>query len=78
MKEIFLNFINHSLNMFKNDFKKLTKKELDLALKFIEENECLDKSEFELKVNRMFIGKELTKNWKIVMQFLSMANSSRK
>lgn len=79
MKDIFLELERHPLGMIKKDFKKLKKDEMELSLRFIEENSHLDRNDFEFKLNRLFLDKENNKpkNWKIILQLLSMTNSRR-
>lgn len=59
-------------------FKRLRKPELELCLKFIEQHDHLSKGDFELAVNRMFLGAtERPKNWTICLELLTCANSAQ-
>lgn len=78
MKDLFLGMGNHPLEMISRNFKKLKKDEMELSLKFIEENSHLDRNDFEYKLNRLFMdNRNPPKNWKIILELLSMTNSKR-
>lgn len=57
-------------------YKKLTADDLNLCIDFINQNWELDKNDFEKKVNRLFLDKEKTKNWKLITELLICANSA--
>lgn len=60
----------------KKAYAKMTKKDLEIAINFIESNHSLSPSEFEHKVNRMFIDKiDKPKNFTIILELLSCCNS---
>lgn len=61
----------------KRVFNKLSKNEKDLAVAFITQNDGLNKGEFELRVNRMFMDvKDKPKNWTAVLELITCANSA--
>lgn len=58
-------------------YKKLKSADIEVALTFIRNNSQLNKSDFELKINRMFIDSATRpKNYKEISELLSCANSS--
>lgn len=58
-------------------FARLSAKEVSICLTFIVENDHLDKGEFEMKINRMFLDKiEKPKHWKEMSELLTCANSA--
>jgi hypothetical protein len=57
-------------------FKKLKPAEIAVAEKFIADNDHLPKGDFELKLNRMFLGvADKPKNFPIILELLTCANS---
>jgi hypothetical protein len=60
----------------KKSFNRLSAKEKQIAVDFIIAHDFLDKPNFELAVNRMFLEKERTKNWTIISELLSCVNSA--
>lgn len=67
---------------YKNQYKKLSTKHIKLCIDFILENKDLSVSEFEAKVNRMFIDCDFSKNKKseqnrlrICQELISVSNS---
>lgn len=71
--EVFKSFSLHP--MFKKVFTKLKPVELMMAEKFIVDNEHLNRANFEMAVNRMFLDKPKTKHWKEIMELLTCSNS---
>lgn len=58
-------------------YRKLKRAELDLAHKFIAENDALSQGDFEHKVNRMFLFQpDKPKNWTIILELLTCCNSA--
>lgn len=55
-------------------YNKLSTSEIDFAVNFIKTNDALSKSEFEFKVNRVFINKEKPKRWKEISELLVCSN----
>lgn len=55
-------------------FKKLKENDVNFCISFIEKNNGLNKLDFEYAVNRIFIDKEKTKNWKIISEILISTN----
>ena len=56
--------------------KKLNETDKSFILVYLSSNKHLDKNAFEYKANRIFIDLEnKTKNWKIIMELLSVLNS---
>lgn len=75
-KQAFLSYQKHPwLNKV---FKRLKKPEIEACLDFIERNKGLSKGDFDLAVNKMWVGKELArpKNWSCISELLSCANSA--
>lgn len=72
--ETFLNFKTHP--WLSKAFAKLSGAEIEIALAFLKTNEPLDKSKFELAVNRMFLEKQRPKHWSIIVELLTCANSA--
>lgn len=60
----------------KKVYGKLTAQDLKCCLSFLDENVSLDKGEFELAVNRMFLDREKPKNFPIILELLTCCNSS--
>lgn len=60
---------------FSRIFSKLKTDDVNFAVRFISENSSLEKGQFEMAVNRMFIGKEKPKRWKEIMELLTCCNS---
>lgn len=52
-------------------FQKLTKSDLEICLQFLEASEQMNDNEYEHNLNRLFLDKEKTKNWKIIQELLS-------
>lgn len=76
--------MSHRLNKFqsfethpwlKKTYKKLTIVGKVVCENFIKENEHLDKNEFESEVNRMFLETNRPKDFGIILELLSCANS---
>lgn len=67
-------FKNHA--WFNRVYKRLSENEREIAHKFIEQNDGLDKGSFELAVNRMFLDKQKPKHYKEILELLTCANSS--
>lgn len=63
---------------FSKLLKRLTKKEVLLAEAFIMENEDLNRGDFDLKMNRLFLDKEKPKNWAIILELLMISNMEAK
>jgi hypothetical protein len=59
-------------------FKKLSAKELSLARAFLNIHYGASKGDFEWAVQRMFLDKEKPKNFSIIMELLTCANSQIK
>ena len=59
----------------KKSFARLTPNDRQLAWTFIEKSDELDRGRFELAVNRLFLDGEKPKNWTIIQELLSSANS---
>lgn len=55
---------------------KLTKEEEQTAEAFIVESDHLDRSGFELLVNRMFLDKPKPQHWVIMMEMLLCCNTA--
>jgi hypothetical protein len=79
LRECFLNLEKHPLTMIQNSFAKVKKKSCDLqyCLDFIDSISHLDFHERQLKINRMFMDKELPKNWKNMQELVQMAQSTK-
>lgn len=61
----------------RKSFNKLSSSDIEICVKFIEENDNEGKSSFDQLVNRLFIdNKTKPKNWKIILELLSCTNSS--
>jgi len=58
-------------------FKKLTKSDEHLINDFISKNIGLDKSSFEIEINRLFLDKERPKRFNEICEILSCFNSRR-
>lgn len=59
---------------FSRVFAKTKASDRELCLKFIEENDGLDRADFEFQVNRMFLDKEKPKNWTLIVELLATSN----
>jgi hypothetical protein len=55
-------------------YEKMSPVDLEMCFEFIEKNDHLEKGEFEMAVNRMFIDKEKPKKCAIIMEMLTTAN----
>lgn len=60
---------------YKRLAKRLSNGDWALMRNFVSDNDTLDIGDFELKVNRMFIDREKPKQWKVIMEFLTVANT---
>lgn len=56
-------------------YKNIDDKSKTLCLDFITKNDHLSKGDFELAINRMFLDKNKPKDWKLICELLSCANS---
>jgi len=54
----------------KRSFIKLTKKELEICINFLNETKDISKDEFAIKTVRLFLDKEKPKNWKFIEELL--------
>jgi ferritin-like protein len=57
-------------------YSKLKSQEIEMVEQFIVENDHLDKSTFEMKVNRMFLDKDKPRHWKEMSELLTCTNSA--
>lgn len=55
-------------------YARLSSEELQTCHRFIDEHDALDRSEFEMRVNRMFLDKPKPKNWTVIAELLTVAN----
>lgn len=75
LQEAFLRLSDHA--WLGKSYNKLTPEDERLCLDFIKANGYLDKDGFDKAVNRMFLDKvDKPKNWKIICELLSCANTS--
>lgn len=56
-------------------YARLKLNEITLIEDFINENNLLNKHDFEIKINRMFIDKTKPKKWKEILELLICCNS---
>lgn len=57
---------------------RLSFEDKEIILKFLDENLSLDPSQFELKINRLWMDqKDKPKRWKEILEILSNMNSKR-
>src|SRR4051812_46945654 len=59
-------------------YRRLTIADVQLALTFCRENTKLDANGFEHTLNRKFLNGDAPKNWGIICELLSCANSAVK
>lgn len=71
--EAFHSFNDHA--WLKRLYKKLGPNELSMCTTFIAVHEGVSADVFEMAVNRMFIDKPKTRNWRVIMELLSCANT---
>lgn len=70
----FYSYKEHS--WFNKIWLKLSKQEIALCEEFICKNKDLDKTAFEMAVNRMFLEQnQKPKNWTIICELLTCSNS---
>ena len=61
----------------KRVYSRLTKQELEFVAAFIRSHNDLNKGEFELRVNRLFINQSPgLKHWREVLELLTCSNSA--
>lgn len=72
--EYFHEFKNHP--WFGRLYKRLSERDMEIAVDFILKNDHLPIGEFEFAINRMFLDKEKPKQYKIILELLTCANSS--
>ncbi|OQB05794.1 MAG: hypothetical protein BWY19_00819 [bacterium ADurb.Bin212] len=56
---------------------KLKPSDIDAILSFISHNDALGYSEFEERLNRLYIDKEKPKNWKLILEILMISNRAK-
>ncbi len=59
----------------KKVYVRLKKDDIDCAEQFIVLHDHLDKGDFELAINRMFLDKPKPKNFREILELLTCANS---
>lgn len=57
-------------------WKKLSSSERTCAVHFLVENENASKDEFEIRINRLFLDREKSKNADLIVELLSVSNSA--
>ncbi len=73
-KNVFISYKDHP--WLKRVFKRLSEKDINFAMSFIDRHDSLGKGEFEKAVNRIFIDVERPKHYKEILELLSCSNSS--
>lgn len=63
---------------YQKNAKRLSEAEFDSMVEFLEENDHLGHLEFEYAVNRMFLDRPKAKNFAIIQELLSVANTAAK
>jgi hypothetical protein len=56
-------------------YRRLKPEDRALALEFIAANAALNRGDFELRVNRMFLDRPKPKNFALILELLTCANS---
>jgi len=70
MEQLFLNLENNA--WYGKYFKKLTVSDKKLSIDFLNSLTGLNKDDAMEKVNRMFLGKDKPKNWKLINELCSV------
>ncbi len=59
----------------KKPYAKLKLGDRAAVFYFIQKNAALSKGDFEKAINRMFLDKDKPKNWTVILELLTCANS---
>jgi hypothetical protein len=60
----------------KKVYKKLKASDREICSQFIKKHDALNKNDFEILINRMFLNDQnKSQNWKLILELLSCCNN---